>query len=114
MDNVLKDKIVVGAAAVLVREGLQNWSVDRVAAEVGCAKGLIAYHHGTKKSLLAAVASHLSRLRVAGRLAALQGSGADALDRLWQTLVDEVRAGEWAAWAALTAEPPRAGVGMRR
>ena len=105
MDNALKDKIVVGAAAVLVREGLLNWSVDRVAAEVGCAKGLIAYHHGTKKSLPAAVAANLGRHRLAGRLAALQGSGAEALDRLWQTLVNEVRAGEWAAWAALTAEP---------
>lgn len=105
MGNVLKDTIVSGAAAVLVREGLQNWSVDRVAAEVGCAKGLVAYHHGSKKSLLAAVGLLLSRRRLAGRLAALQGSGADALDRLWQSLVGEVRTGEWAAWAALTAEP---------
>ena len=105
MDNALKDKIVAGAATVLVREGMQNWSVDRVAAEVGCAKGLVAYHHGTKKSLLAAVAAHLGRRRLVGRLSALQGSGADALDRLWQALVDEVRAGEWAARAALMAEP---------
>ena len=60
MDNALKDKIVAGAAKVLVREGMQNWSVDRVAAEVGCGKGLIAYHHGTKQSLLAAVAAYVT------------------------------------------------------
>ena len=101
----MKDKITSGAATVLVREGLQNWSVDRVAAEVGCAKGLVAYHHRTKKSLLGTVAAHLGRRRLSGRLASLQGTGADALDRLWQTLVGEVRSGEWAAWAALTAEP---------
>ncbi len=105
MDNILKDRITAGAAAVLVREGLQAWSVDRVAAEVGCAKGLVAYHHRTKKSLLGAVAAHLSHRRLAGRLDSLQGSGADALDRLWQALVREVRTGEWAAWAALTVEP---------
>ena len=101
----MKDKITTGAADVLVRGGLQCWSIDRVAAEVGCAKGLVAYHHGTKKALLGAVATQLASRRLAGRLAALQGSGAEALDRLWQTLVDEVRAGEWAARAALTAEP---------
>ncbi len=101
----MKDRIVTGAAAVLVREGLQNWSVDRVAAEAGCAKGLVAYHHGTKKSLLGAVAARLGHRRRAGLLAALQGSGADALDRLWQELVGEVRTGEWAARTALTVEP---------
>ncbi len=101
----MKDKIVAGATAVLVREGLQNWSVDRVADEVGCAKGLVAYHHGTKKSLLGAVAARLGHRRLAGRHAALQGSGADALDRLWQVLLGEVRTGAWAALAALQAEP---------
>jgi len=79
--------------------------VDLVAAEAGCAKGLVHYHHGSKRALLGAVASRLERERQARRLAALSGTGAAALDRLWGTLEDEVRRGAWAAWAALLAEP---------
>ncbi len=101
----MKDKITDAATVVLIRDGLQRWSVDRVAAEAGCAKGLIPYHHGSKKSLLAEVAATLQRQRQRRRLLALQSSGAEALDRLWQSLVDEVRSGEWAALAALSTEP---------
>lgn len=101
----MKDKITTAATAVLLRDGLQKWSVDRVASEAGCAKGLVPYHHGSKKALLAAVAANLARARQVRRLAALNGRGATALDDLWQALVEEVRSGEWAAWAALVAEP---------
>lgn len=101
----MKDSIAIAAATVLLRDGLQNWSVDRVAAEAGCAKGLVPYHHGNKKQLLSTVAANLHRDRTARRLAALQGSGAAALDRLWESLTLEIRSGEWAAWAALIAEP---------
>lgn len=101
----MKDKITSAATTVLLRDGLQKWSVDRVASEAGCAKGLVPYHHGSKKALLAAVAANLARARQARRLAALAGRGAQALDHLWQALIDEVRSGEWAAWAALVAEP---------
>lgn len=79
--------------------------MDRVAAEAGCAKGLVHYHHGTKRALLGRVGEALGRARQARRLEALTGSGADALDRLWGALVREVRSGEWAAWAAIVAEP---------
>lgn len=101
----MKDTIAAAAAAVLLRDGLQTWSVDRVAAEAGCAKGLVPYHYGSKKKLLAAVAANLQRERAARRLAALDGSGAEALDRLWDTLLGEIGSGEWSAWAALIAEP---------
>jgi len=101
----LKDAIAEAAAAVLLRDGLQKWSVDRVAAEAGCAKGLVPYHHGSKKQLLSTVAADLHRGRAARRLSALEGSGAEALDRLWDAINLEVQSGEWAAWAALIAEP---------
>ena len=101
----MKDRITEAAATVLIRGGLLNWSVDRVAAEAGCAKGLVAYHHGTKTALLAAVALHLLSHRHLERMAALQGRGAEALDRLWAGLVEEVRSGRWSAGAALAAEP---------
>ncbi len=101
----MKDYIATAAAAVLLRDGLQKWSVDRVAAEAGCAKGLISYHHGSKRRLLSVVASNLHRERTARRLTALEDSGAEALDRLWEALEVEVRSGAWSAWAALVAEP---------
>jgi AcrR family transcriptional regulator len=101
----LKDKIIAAAARVLLREGLQGWSVDLVAAEAGCAKGLIHYHHGSKKELLGRVAGRLDRERQARRLAALTQTGPEALDRLWSALEGEIRNGAWAAWAALSAEP---------
>jgi AcrR family transcriptional regulator len=90
---------------VLLRDGFQKWSVDRVAAEAGCAKGLVPYHHGSKQRLLATVAANLHRTRRERRLTALEGTGAAALDRLWLTLIEEVRRGEWAAWMALATEP---------
>jgi AcrR family transcriptional regulator len=105
----LKDTIVSAAATVLVREGLQGWSVDLVAAEAGCAKGLIHYHHGSKRALLNRVAGRLHDERQTRRLTALTGSGAEGLDRLWSTLEGEVRTGAWAAWAALAAAPGIAG-----
>ena len=108
----MKDSITDAAARVLLREGLHRWSVDRVAAEAGCAKGLVHYHHGSKQALLSRVGDALGRARQARRLEALSGSGADALDRLWLALVREVRSGEWAAWASLAAEPGIPGPGV--
>lgn len=101
----MKDVIAEAAATVLLRDGLQKWSVDRVAAEAGCAKGLVPYHHGGKKQLLTTVAASLHQNRIARRLAALDGSGAEALDRLWDAINLEVQTGEWAAWAALITDP---------
>jgi len=105
LDNNLKDQIAESAARVLLHHGLQGWSIDRVAAEAGCAKGLVAYHHGSKRALLATVASNLRHARQAERFAALRESGAAALDGLWRVLADEVRSGRWAAAHALAVEP---------
>lgn len=101
----MKDAIAAAAATVLLRDGLGGWSMDRVATEAGCAKGLVNYHHGNKKQLLATVAVDLFGARLKRRLVALDASGAEALDRLWRVLTSEVRDGEWAAWVALAAEP---------
>lgn len=105
MDKHLKDEIVTAASRVLRRQGLGSWSVDLVAAEAGCAKGLVAYHHGSKRALLGAVGRELWRARQAQRVAALSGSGAEALDALWLVLTAAAREGESAALAALSAEP---------
>lgn len=101
----MKDSITAAAVRVLLHDGLPGWSVDRVAREAGCAKGLVHYHHGTKRDLLLRASESLGSSRRERRLEALQGSGAATLDRLWALLVREVRHGEWAAWASLTAAP---------
>lgn len=101
----MRDAITDAAARVLVRDGLAGWSVDRVALEAGCAKGLVHYHHGTKRELLQRVATSLAAARQAHRVTALTSAGAAALDRLWLALVREVRSGEFAAWCAIAAAP---------
>ncbi len=102
----LKDEIAEAAGRVLVRDGLRGWTVDRAAREAGCAKGLVHYHHGTKRALLQAVAARLESAHWQRRLDALSGSqGAEALDVLWQSLVVEVASGEWEALLSLRSEP---------
>jgi AcrR family transcriptional regulator len=102
----LKEKIASAAERVLLEAGLPGWSIDRVAAVAGCAKGLVPYHHGSKAALLTTVGVRLTRARIDRRLAALTASGAtEALDSLWEVLREEVRSGKWAAWTALAVGP---------
>lgn len=102
----MKQTIVEAATTVLVREGLRAWSVELVAREAGCAKGLVHYHHGTKRALLQAVATGLESTHWQRRLDALAASqGAKALDALWQALAAEVASGEWEAVLSLRTEP---------
>lgn len=102
----MKDEIAEAATRVLVRDGLRGWSVDQVARAAGCAKGLIHYHHGTKRALLQQVATQLEAAHWQRRLDALGGSrDAEALDALWGALTTEVASGEWGAILSLRSEP---------
>lgn len=101
----MRAKIVEAANSVLVRDGLTGWTVDAVAREAGCAKGLVHYHHHSKAALLAAAAAALRRQRIARRLDAFTHSGAPALDRLWAVLLEEAASGECAAWLGLATLP---------
>ena len=96
-----QQRIIDAARAALLTEGLANWTVERVAREAGCAKGLVHYHFRTKLELLVEVAASLRQERVARRSTALAESGAAALDGLWRVLMGEVTSGECAAWFAL-------------
>lgn len=104
-DNTLSESITEAATAVLLRGGLAGWSVNRVAEEAGCAKGLVHYHHGTKRDLLGRVAARIAATRQAHRVKAVAAAGPEALDLLWRALLREVRSGEFAAWCALVAAP---------
>ena len=101
-------RIVDAARAVLVRDGLEHWTVDRVAREARCAKGLIHYHFSSKWELLAVVAGAMRRERADRRRASLSPGGAAGIDQLWSVLVMEVDSGEHMAWLALASSTERA------
>lgn len=104
----MKSEILAAAKTVLVKKGLAAWTIEDVAREAQCAKGLVNYHYKTKANLLARVGESLRDDRIGRRLAALENEGATALDALWNTLTSEVRSGELAAWLALAALPDQA------
>jgi AcrR family transcriptional regulator len=104
----MKSEILGAAKAVLIKRGLAAWTIEDVAHEAQCAKGLVNYHYKTKANLLAQVGESLREDRIARRLAAMENEGATALDALWNTLTAELRSGELAAWLSLTALPDQA------
>ena len=104
----MKSEILGAAKSVLVKRGLAAWTIEDVAREAQCAKGLVNYHYKTKANLLAQVGESLREERIGRRLAALENEGATALDALWNTLTAEVRSGELAAWLSLSALPDQA------
>ncbi len=99
----MKRGILSAAKLILIRNGLAEWTIEDVAREARCAKGLVNYHYKSKARLLSLVGSSLRDDRLKRRLKALGGEGAAALDSLWNVLMAEVRTGELAAWLALGA-----------
>ncbi len=99
----MKDDILSAAIEVIALHGLNNWTVEEVANRAHCAKGLVNYHYRSKQELLARAAETIRDDRCARRLAAIQVKGTAALDRLWQTLVNEVDSGWFAAWLSMLA-----------
>jgi len=99
----MKDAILGAAIEVVALHGLNNWTVEEVANRARCAKGLVNYHYRSKQDLLVQVAETIRDDRAAHRLAAVQSSGAPALDRLWETLIREMESGWFAAWLSLLA-----------
>lgn len=100
-NGMRQQRIIDAAKAILVRDGLAGWTVERVAREANCAKGLVHYHFETKWQLLGLVAAALRKERMARRAGAFSRSGTDALDALWDVLSSETASGECAAWFAL-------------
>lgn len=102
----MKKRLLETAVSTLVRSGIAGWTVEAVARNAGCAKGLVHYHYQSKSELLAAVAESLGRARHRSRVAALRGAaGAQALDALWAILSREVASGEFTAWLGLLGLP---------
>ncbi len=95
---------ILEATDRLLRRG-GGVTVDQVAHEAHCAKGLVHYHFDTKPALLAAAASRLAerrRLRWAEAFRAPTPQA--AIHRSWDLLVSEAQDGTIRAWTALSAE----------
>ncbi|MEO8200039.1 MAG: TetR family transcriptional regulator, partial [Gemmatimonadota bacterium] len=82
----MKRAILSAAKLILIRKGLAAWTIEDVALEANCAKGLVNYHYKTKTRLLAQVAESLVDDRFERRVTALRNEGAAALDSLWHVL----------------------------
>ena len=99
----MKDSILGAAIEVIALHGLNNWTVEEVANRSHCAKGLVNYHYRSKLELLTRAGETIRDDRCARRLAAVQASGTRALDRLWETLIQEVESGWFGARLSLLA-----------
>lgn len=96
-------KILEAARDTLLSRGLTGWTIDLVAEQAKCAKGLVLYHYRNKLTLLQAVADLVRQERVQARVGAFSVPGAPGLDRLWETLVADWESGRSAIWLSLVA-----------
>lgn len=95
---------ILDAADRLLRCGGAT-TIDQVAREARCAKGLVHYHYKTKADLLAAAAGHLGDKRRARWARAFRAPTPDAaIEQSWALLVSEAKDGTIRAWTALCAE----------
>jgi AcrR family transcriptional regulator len=94
---------ILDAADRLLRRG--GGTVDEVAREARCAKGLVLYHFKTKAALLAAAASRLGERRRSRWVEAFRAPTPEAAIRQsWDVLAAEAKDGTVRAWTALLAQ----------
>lgn len=97
-----KDGILRAAELLLRKGGARSLTLDEVAGQAGCAKGLIHYHFKTKAGLLEAAAARLAQARELRWRAAFEAdSPKDAIERTWAILTDESTDGTVRAWTSL-------------
>jgi AcrR family transcriptional regulator len=102
-DSKQAKESIIGAAQDLIRQrGATGITVDQVASQAGCAKGLIHYHFKTKRGLLEAVAAHLARKRREAWVAAFRApSPKAAIDQTWGLLTKESEDGTILGWSSM-------------
>lgn len=94
--------IVEAAAAVVRRKGAVSLTIDAVAQEAGCAKGLVHYHLKTKHALLDAVARRIAEDRIAIWTDAFRApTPRDAIRQTWNVLTTESENGTVRGWISL-------------
>src|SRR6266404_6423598 len=104
----IRSGILSAVEKQLRRVGAGGVTIESVAREAGCAKGLVHYHFKTKTGLLTAAAEQLLGDRVRRWAGVLQAPNAQAaIDQSWQLIVSEASTGFWRAWTSLAASPER-------
>lgn len=100
-----KASILAAVVRLVKRRGAAHTTIDAVAREAGCAKGLVHYHFKTKPGLLAAAAEELGALRAKAWVSAFQAPTPNtAIEQTWHLLNREVSEGTVRAWISLSAE----------
>lgn len=101
--TMLKDAVLDQSVALVVDRGLGSWSIEAVAGGARCAKGLVLYHYRSKATLLRLTVGEIERVRWDRRFEAIAGGtpGLDAIDRLWEAMVEDVDTGRFGAWVSL-------------
>lgn len=98
-----RHRVLAVAVRHLKRHGASAITLDDVAEETGCAKGLVTYHFGSKDQLILAATEEILRDHQLAWDQALRANSLDALIRqTWMALQSEVRDGYWRAWVPLT------------
>ncbi|MBE0591543.1 MAG: TetR/AcrR family transcriptional regulator [Gemmatimonadales bacterium] len=100
--DVSRDVILQAAVRLVRRLGSAGVTVGSVAAEAGCAKGLVHYHFETKQKLWEAAAVSLAQERLDRWPRAFEaGSPSEAIEQTWDLLVEESVDGTVLAWTSL-------------
>lgn len=96
--------ILEAVESVLRKRGAHNTTMDTVATEAGCAKGLVHYHFDTKQKLLVEAVSRIAGAREAAWTEAFATPDPqEAVDRTWALIREEADAGTLRAWSSLVA-----------
>ena len=103
VDNANARRAILQAAEDLIRtHGARGITVDAVAKQAGCAKGLVHYHYKTKKGLLEAVARHVAEERTKRWQSAFKApTPRESIDQSWSLLTQESADGHLTAWLSL-------------
>ena len=99
-----RESILEAVESVLRKRGAHNTTMDTVATEAGCAKGLVHYHFDTKQKLLVEAVSRIAQTReTAWKEAFATPDPQDAVDRTWALIRKEADSGTLRAWSSLVA-----------
>ena len=103
-----RDRVLSVTIRHAKRGGLSAITLDAVADETGCAKGLVTYHFGSKDALIHSATEEILRAHEAQWKQALHADSFEtAIRQTWQTLLAEVRDGYWRAWLSLVTSKDR-------
>jgi AcrR family transcriptional regulator len=97
--------ILAAAERLLRRRGTTETTIEAVAKETRCAKGLVHYHFKTKPALLGSVAEQMGAAREAAWVAAFRAPSPEAaIQQTWDLVTREARDGTIRAWTSLLSE----------